>query len=195
MSLGQLELRGLLDRVRQGDEAAARELLQRFEPHVRRVVRSRLPVVMRTKFDSMDFVQSVWGDFFVRVHRDQVHFETPRQLAKFLALAAQAKVANECRRRLLTEKFDLNKEVALDQVDRSIPLTSPDPTPSQAAVANERLAGIMKGRPALHQKVLRLRAQGFTFAEIAVRAGIDERSARRILHGVEKELGLSHAGE
>ena len=189
MSLDQLE--PLLERVRQGDQGAARELLEAFEPHVRRVVRARLPSVMRSKFDSMDFVQSVWGDFFDRLHRRQIDFQNAQQLARFLTLAAQAKVANEFRRRLLTEKFDLNKEVALDSDIRSSTLCSQEPTPSQAAVANERLDAILRGRPELHQRVLRLRREGFTFAEIAARTGIDERSARRILHGVEKQLGLS----
>jgi RNA polymerase sigma factor (sigma-70 family) len=193
MAVESIEL--LLDRVRGGDEAAARQLLESFEPHVRRVVRMRLPQVMRAKFDSMDFVQSVWGDFFGRLHRGEIHFQTSKQLARFLVLAAQAKVANEFRRRLLTEKFDLNKEVALDSQVRAIALRSLDPSPSQQAVANECLSDLLRGRPELHQRVLRLRGQGFTFAEIAAETGIDERSARRILHGVEKELGLSDAGK
>jgi RNA polymerase sigma-70 factor (ECF subfamily) len=191
----RLQFQLLIDRARHGDESAARELFELFEPHVRRVIRSRLPHVMRSKFDSIDFVQSVLGDFFGRLHRGEIDFKSPRDLAKFLTLAAQARVANEFRHRLRTKKHDLNKEVSIDHGHQHVPLISHDPSPSQVAVAQERLEGILEGRPQLHQEVLRLRGEGFTFAEIADRTGIDERSARRILHRVEKELGLNDAGQ
>ena len=52
------ELRAFLDRIRAGDEAAARELLARYEAQVRLVVRRQLPALLRSRFDSLDFIQS-----------------------------------------------------------------------------------------------------------------------------------------
>ena len=193
MPLERPDLRLLLERVRHGDEDAARELLKHFEPHVRRVVRRRLPLVLRSKFDSMDFVQSVWGDFFAQLSRGEIDFETSRQLAKFLAFVAQAKVADEVHRRLGTEKFGVLKEVALRPHD--IPAKGRDPTPSQHVMAHERLEAILSGRPKLHREVLQLRSEGCTFKEIASRLEIDERTARRILHGVERDWGLNDVGQ
>ena len=195
MPLDQLELQKLLERVRSGDEEAARELLQHFEPHVRRVVRSRLPQTMRSRFDSMDFVQSVWGDFFPKLRGGDIAFDTPQQLAQFLTRVALGKVSKERRRQLQTDKRDWRREVPLDREHNLIPVASSDPTPSQTAAAHDRLEAMLRGRPALHQKVLQMRSQGFTFAEIAAHTGIDERTARRIVHGIEKELGLDHAGQ
>lgn len=190
------ELQVLLDRVRQGDEDATRELLQLYEPHVRRVVRLRLPHALRSKFDSMDFVQSVWGSFFAQLNRGEIDFESRGQLCNFLVSAAQAKVAGESRRRLGTGKFAVHKERRIDQdPEHPTPLTSPDPRPSQVAVANDLLEHAMRGRPPIHQHVLRLRSQGYTFVEIAAQVGIDERSARRIVQVIEEQLGLNHAGQ
>ena len=191
MPLEQPDLQLLLERVRHGDENAARELLEHFEPHVRRVVRQRLPFVLRSKFDSMDFVQSVWGDFFPRLRRGEIDFADSRQLARFLVVMARTKVANEVRRRAGTKKFDLQKEVAIGT--RDLPVQGRDPTPSQHLMAHERLDELLSGRPKLHQKLLRMRSEGCTFDEIAARLHIDERTARRILYKVEKELGSNDA--
>ncbi len=61
------ELSDFLKRIQAGDEGAARELLQRFEAEVRLVVRRQLPRLLRSRFDSLDFLQSVWGSFFRRM--------------------------------------------------------------------------------------------------------------------------------
>ena len=73
MSVGEVsrredgELSDFLKRIQAGDEGAARELLQRFEAEVRLVVRRQLPRLLRSRFDSLDFLQSVWGSFFRRM--------------------------------------------------------------------------------------------------------------------------------
>src|SRR5215218_621879 len=86
------EHRAFLDRIRAGDEDAARELLARYEPQVRLVVRRQLPRLLRSRFDSLDFLQSVWGSFFRRVRTGPAEFEDSRHLVAFLARAANNKV-------------------------------------------------------------------------------------------------------
>jgi RNA polymerase sigma-70 factor (ECF subfamily) len=142
---------------------------------------------MRSKFDSMDFVQSVWGEFFPRLTRGDIDFDSPQRLAKFLALVAQGKVTNEFRRRF-GKKMAIQKEFAVGSGLFYIPGRANDPTPSETVATGERIEGILHGRPEIHRKVLELRRQGFTFVEISAKLGIDERTARRILHAIEQEL-------
>src|SRR3954466_15151636 len=92
------ELRAFLDRIRAGDEAAARELLARYESQIRLVVRRQLPALLRSRFDSLDFIQSVWASFFRRMRSGSARFEDPRYLAAFLARAARNKVIDQYRR-------------------------------------------------------------------------------------------------
>src|SRR5262249_40948813 len=61
------ELTDFLRRIQAGDDGAARELLSRYEAEVRLVVRRQLPRLLRSRFDSLDFLQSVWGSFFRRM--------------------------------------------------------------------------------------------------------------------------------
>jgi RNA polymerase sigma-70 factor (ECF subfamily) len=192
MSVDRPHLQALLSRIREGDEDAARELLVHFEAHVRRVVRQRLPVVMRSKFDSMDFVQSVWGEFFPRLARGDIDFDSPYRLAKFLAVVAQGKVTNEFRRRF-GKKLAIQKEFSVGSGLFYLPGRGGDPTPSETVAAGERIEFILNGRPEVHRKVLELRREGFTFVEISAKLGIDERTARRIMHAIEEELRHSDA--
>src|SRR4030088_3343486 len=69
------ELSEFLKRIQAGDEGAARELLGRFEAEVRLVVRRQLPRLLRSRFDSLDFLQSVWGSFFRKGRSGPAGFE------------------------------------------------------------------------------------------------------------------------
>src|SRR5438045_9603650 len=92
------ELSDFLARIRAGDEAAARELLARYEAEVRLVVRRQLPRLLRSRFDSLDFLQSVWGSFFRRVRTGPAGFEESRHLVAFLARAAKNHAIDQYRR-------------------------------------------------------------------------------------------------
>ena len=108
------ELAGLLTRVRAGDETATRILLQNFEDDVRKAVRGRLPRSLRTQFDSMDFVQSVWQSFFSSCDQDPEAFQDARHLRGYLAGVARNKVLEVHRQRTRTKKYDMNREERLD---------------------------------------------------------------------------------
>jgi RNA polymerase sigma-70 factor (ECF subfamily) len=180
MSDPKEEFRGLMRRLQAGDEAAARELLDRFGHHILRVVRRRLAKPLRSKFDSVDFVQAVWASFFAVLPR-QVRFESPEELTAFLMKVAQLKVANEARRRS-QKKYDIKREHALaDTADRDGALAAKQPTPSQIAVAREEWDRLVEGQPNHYQQILVLRFQGHTLEEIARKLNVNERTVRRVL--------------
>ena len=79
---GESELSDFLKRIQAGDEGAARELLGRFEAEVRLVVRRQLPRLLRSRFDSLDFLQSVWGSFFRRMRTARRNSKTRATLSR-----------------------------------------------------------------------------------------------------------------
>src|SRR5882724_6342151 len=109
---GESELSDFLQRIQAGDDGAARELLSRFEAEVRLVVRRQLPRLLRSRFDSLDFLQSVWGSFFRRMRSTPTEFEDSRHLVAFLARAAKNKVIDEYRR-AASRKQDMHREEPL----------------------------------------------------------------------------------
>src|SRR4051794_19043507 len=86
----------LVRRVRAGQQDAASELVRRYEPAIRRVVRVHLrDPRLRRVLDSMDVCQSVLATFFVRAKLGQYDLETPDDLLRLLATIARNKVTNE----------------------------------------------------------------------------------------------------
>ncbi|MEW4452496.1 hypothetical protein AB1L30_07470, partial [Bremerella sp. JC817] len=70
----------LLARAKAGDEHAVNALLNEFEADVRLAVRRQLPRLLRTQFDSMDFVQLVWASVFAGGGVDPSRFENQNHL-------------------------------------------------------------------------------------------------------------------
>lgn len=171
----------LLEQARGGSDAAVVELLDRYGPHVLRVVRKAMSHRLRSKFDSSDFVQAVWASFFV--HRQQVdRFSSPEQFVAFLAAMARHKVVDEYRRRVHTQKYDVTRERSLDDNSAvsDANIRARTPTPSQVAQAHERWDALVEGRPPRDQEILRLRCDGFNYDEIGRRLGVNERTVRRV---------------
>jgi RNA polymerase sigma-70 factor (ECF subfamily) len=181
-----------LERAKAGDPAAIRRFLSRFEKEVRIMVRARLPRKLRSRFDSVDFVQAVWQSFFSDLNHHELNFDSERHLRKFLAGVVRNKVFEQHRRMTRTEKYDLAREERLyvRRGDRDVPreVISPEPSPSQAAQASDRLEQLKAGCSPLEIDVITLRYQGLTFAEIATQTGVNERTARRIIDSARCRL-------
>src|SRR6516162_6964513 len=109
MASSQEELQNLMQRLRDGSQAAAQELYERYGHHILRVVRRKLDKKLRAKFDSVDFVQSVWTSFFVNPSH-QFAFERPEELIAFLAKLAHDKLVDVLRQRYGTIKYNVNRE-------------------------------------------------------------------------------------
>jgi RNA polymerase sigma-70 factor (ECF subfamily) len=182
----------LVARAKAGDPVAICDFLRRFEPEVRMMVRGRLPKKLRTQFDSVDFVQTVWQSFFSDPPQDRPDFANVEHLRAFLAGVVRNKVFEQHRRLTKTEKYDLAREERLyvRRGDQEVPraVVSPDPSPSAAAQAHDRLAQLTAGRSQREVEVISLRRQGLTFEEIADRTGLSERSVRRIIESARSRM-------
>jgi RNA polymerase sigma-70 factor (ECF subfamily) len=190
--MDDVDLAERMARAKAGDELAIRELLGRFEDEVRLVIRGRLPRSLRSKFDSMDFVQSVWQDVFTAERLDPERFENAKHLLGYLAGVARNKVNEEHRRRTQTHKYNLRREEPLyvRRGDREVPreVAASDPSPSQDAQAKDRLAQLLQGRSPLERQVVELRRRGLTYADIGEQLGMHESAVRRIVDSIRQAL-------
>ena len=181
----ETDISDLIARAKEGDETAIRDFLSRFEQEVRIMVRGRLPRTLRSQFDSMDFVQTVWQSFFGDLRTKPRAFVNVNHLRGFLAGLARNKVYQEHRRLSRTAKYALDREEPLylkrgnQEIDRG--LVSPEPSPSETFQATDRLAQLTAGCNPRDVEIITLRHQGLTFEEIAARVGLNERSVRRVI--------------
>jgi len=185
---GDGELSDFLKRIQSGDEGAARELLERFEAEVRLVVRRQLPRLLRSRFDSLDFLQSVWGSFFRRMRTAPTEFEDSRHLVAFLARAAKNKVIDEYRR-AASRKHDMQREEPLSGDGRR-PRDVPDAidSPSEVAQAHEVLGRLRELVPEEKRSILEMKAEGLSSKDISQRLGISERTVQRVVEDLRRRM-------
>jgi len=182
----------LLRRIRAGDAAAAEELVQRYEPVLRRMVHVRLVGDrLRRLFDSEDICQSVLASFFVRAALGQYELSEPDDLLKLLAIMARNKVVNKARR------MDLNgqggERVSLAELSNSA-VTAASAGPSRHAALKDLLHEVRRRLPREENRLLDLRQQGVAWADIALEIGDNPDALRKRLNRavdlVAQELGL-----
>ncbi len=179
-----------LARIQAGDEDAARELLRRYEAEVRLVVRRQLPRLLRSRFDSLDFLQSVWGSFFRRVRNGPAEFEDSRHLVAFLARAAKNKVIDEYRR-AASRKQDVHREEPLWlEGGRPKEVAAMTDSPSEVAQAREVYARLRNLLSEDRRMILELKADGLSSRDIGKRLGISERTVQRVLEDLRRKADL-----
>src|ERR1700730_7893002 len=88
----------LIRPVRARDNAAAAELVKRYAPAVRRVIRLRLrDSRMRRVLVSTAVGQGALASFFIRAASGQYDLERPVQLLRLLVIMARNKLVSESR--------------------------------------------------------------------------------------------------
>ncbi len=179
----------LLARIRSGDEGAARELLIRYESKVRLVVRRQLPRLLRSRFDSLDFLQSVWGSFFHKIQTGPSDLKEEQNLIAFLAWAARNKVIDEYRR-AATQKQDIRREERTGGSGHVESHIASADTPSQLAQANETYDRLRNLLPEDRRVILELKAAGYSCKEIGDRLGLSERTVERVLEDLKRRARI-----
>jgi RNA polymerase sigma-70 factor (ECF subfamily) len=180
----------LLSRFRAGDPDAARELVEAYEPHLRRIIRLRIrDSRLRRLYDSADICQSVMANFFARLSLGQYDLETPAQLIRLLEAMARNKVATQARKAQVVRRVERD----VDGDDEAVSPLVPGPSPTEQ-VAWRELIDVVRSRLSDDERRLSdLRAAGCEWAEIAARVGGSSEAARKRLERafdrVARELG------
>jgi RNA polymerase sigma-70 factor (ECF subfamily) len=174
----------LLVKLANGEDSAAERVFRDYEPLLRSMVRRRLTPALRTKFDSMDVVQSVWADLLVAYRSEGWQFEDRDHLRAFLAKVTYNHFFLHCRR----NRRALKAERPLSAVESPSEPVSSQPRPSQIVQAVELWETILDSSPPTHAEVFQLKRQGLPLAEIARRTEMHESSVRRIIYELAKRL-------
>jgi RNA polymerase sigma-70 factor (ECF subfamily) len=182
---------GFIRRIRAGDDQAARELVERYEPVIRREVKMRLrdPRLYR-RLDWMDICQSVMASFFVRAASGQYDLDRPDQLLRLLVVMARHKLAKQERR----HRADRRDYRLAEDRDPAYLAGKPgtDPTPSRLVCGRELLEAFRDRLSEEERMLADLRAEGCEWTEVAARIGGTPQARRmqlaRAVRRVERQL-------
>jgi len=178
-------------RIRAGEDEAARELVARYEPIIRREVRMRLrDPRLYSRFDWTDVCQSVMASFFVRASAGQFDLDEPDQLLRLLVVMTRHKLAKEERRHRALRR-DYRRLEPGDPAQLEAQSTAA-PSPSQLVAGRELLDEFRRRLNDEERQLADLRAQGYEWAEIASRLGgtpgARSKQLARALDRVEQQL-------
>jgi RNA polymerase sigma-70 factor (ECF subfamily) len=177
----------LLERARQDSEGSAQEIVERYGPYILRAVRRRLNKKLRSKFDSVDFVQAVWASFFA-LPADRLQFQRPQQLVDFLMGLARNKVVDAVRQRLETQKYDISRELPLydsTAVDAR-EVKARGPTASQVAIAKEEWQRAQDSAVPREERIVNWIQRGQSLESIAREIGVSVKTIRRVLERIRQ---------
>jgi RNA polymerase sigma-70 factor (ECF subfamily) len=180
-------LDSLLEKLANGESQAAERIFRDYEPFLRAIVRRRLKPALRSKFDSMDVVQSVWADLVEGFRGAEWRFTDEGHLRAFLARVTYNHFVNHCRR----SSPVLEHEQPLLEEESPALHASGQPRPSQVAQADELWTTLLDLCSPAHRQILELKQQGVALAEIAERTGLHESSVRRILYDLARRLAAA----
>ena len=187
-----------MDALAAGSEDAAWELTKLYSPHIVRAVRLSLPQVIRTKVDSVDFVQSVWASLLLDPE-DLLHFEEPQQFIRYLAAVARKKVIDKYRH-FSTQQRNVHCEIRASTTSRSrsgngsdshshqLDLPAEQPTPSQIAVVRERWQTVLQQSSMRDKEIIALRLKGLDYNHIAQSLSINKKTVQRTVHRLVNEF-------
>ncbi len=162
----------MVARARKGDQEAIAELYELYEQRLKGAVRNELGSRLRAKMESADLIQSVWGD--VLSDMEGFEYRGADSFFHWLSFRVVRKIGDKGRY-FSARKRDREVEKRLfGKTVRSAirrPIATSDPSPSEAAMADEDLNKLMSllghlPDPQRQAVVLRTR-DGMDFDEIA----------------------------
>ncbi len=186
-----LSFRELLLRVRAGDQEAARDLVQRYEPTIRRTVRLRLADSRLSRLlDSIDICQSVLAGFFVRAAAGQFDIEQPEQLLKLLVTMARNKLAFEARAQQ-RQRRDCRR-VQAGGLEEDL-IASNEPSPSVNLSGRELFDEAQRLMSADERQLVELRREGLEWGAIAEKLeGSPEALRKKLARAVDRVAHQLH---
>jgi RNA polymerase sigma-70 factor (ECF subfamily) len=178
----------LLARARGGDRAALAELVRQYEPKVRLVARVLLGPALRPYLDSLDLVQSVHRSLLLGLRQDRFAFSTAENLLALALTLVRRKAARQWRRHKRQQRLGGGPADAggLGQVLTS--LSSPHDDPARAARFADQVEHLCANLGEAERRLLELRLQGYSPAEVASEVGLSGVAVRVRLTRLRQRL-------
>jgi RNA polymerase sigma factor (sigma-70 family) len=184
-----------LARIREGDPAAASELVVSFTPVLRRVVRVRLARARLVRLlDPLDVCQAALGSFFARVTAGWPPVTSADELKAVLVTIARNKIRDEARRHTAVRR-DHRRVVPSGAEGRLDRAEARDPSPCEVVAWKELYEQAMRHLGADERALLEERLAGRSWPAIAADRGAPAGALRQKLNRAVRRVRRQLAGE
>jgi RNA polymerase sigma-70 factor (ECF subfamily) len=186
MTADRTDDRALANNYMAGDEAAAKELFDRYCGQLLRLAKRRIGQRMASRFDPEDVIQSAFRTFFVHLKNDEFEFAEADDLFKLLVRLTVRKTLRKIEHHTAAKR-DPHAELAAaaDGSDPFARVAGHAPTPDVEVALLDELEQFMAQLPPFERQVLELKIQGHSSTEIAEKLGTYDRKVRRVIERIE----------
>ncbi len=178
----------LTDKLKEGDDAAATLLFQRFGPWLQKAVDRKIGARLRRRVDTDDIMQSAFWSFFRRTSDGQYAFEHSGALCRMLLKIAENKIrkAADYHHR---QRRDVDRELAADAAELQISDRQWQDAALQLADSIDEIAGIIDELEPRDAEFFRLKHfQGHSIGKIAAETGWSVATVKRVLNRVTQRV-------
>ena len=173
----------LLEAYRQGNEAAAEVLFQRYYVRLVNLTRSQMGGMLCHLEDSADVAQSVFQSVFMRGRAHQIELGPQDNLWPLLVTITVNKIRNRVKY-WTRQRRDRRRHIPLEDRD---PLET-GPTPEDALRLQELIAELREPFGQRRQAAIDGLLNGLSVAEIAAQTGMAERTVYKTRQAVKEIL-------
>lgn len=162
--LNEEDFSELMLRIRRGDQDAARQLVESYEPEIRRAARLRMTdPQLRRLVDSVDICQSVFGRFFRGASDGTLEMQKPEQLLALLTTMTRNRVIDEHRRNTSSKRFVASSAIQMEASE----LQDEGKGPKTATAEKELLSEVRSRLRPDELVIADLRNEGHSWDEIS----------------------------
>jgi RNA polymerase sigma-70 factor (ECF subfamily) len=175
----------LIDLWRQGDQDAARQIVERYVDRLLLLARGRISQRLASRVDAEDIVQSVFRTFFLRVKDGQFVFADQDDLCKLLVRITLHKTLRQVAFHKAAKR-DPSHETDQGEHHREqlMALLDGDPTPEATVAFVDQLEHFLAQLLPQERQILEMRLQGYSNDEIAKKLGVYDRKIRRVIEHI-----------
>jgi RNA polymerase sigma-70 factor, ECF subfamily len=181
----------LLEKVRQGDDTAARELFDHYARRLIGLARVHLDSRLRQKLDAEDVVQSVFKSFFGRLHEGQFDLSDWDSLWSLLVVITIRKCGHKVRS-FRGQRRNVTREVSTSaphgEEEGGWETLASDPTPAEALILADTLEQVLRGLKERERRMIEMYLQGHTVPEIAAEVGRSQYTVMEAFRRVRRRL-------
>jgi len=180
------EEQALIELWRQGDQNAARQIVERYVDRLLTLARRRISQRLASRVDAEDIVQSAFRSFFLRAKEGRFVFAEQDDLCKLLVRITLHKTLRQVAFHKAAKR-DPSAEIEQGEhhQERLMALLDSEPTPEAEVAFLDQLEHFFSQLRPQERAILELRLQGFSNEEITQKLNLKyDRKIRRVIEHI-----------